>query len=169
MKRLTLMGHGDAQWKDPGIADFDRPLNRRGLAESEAMARRLTELALVPTRLLSSSARRAQQTTAVVARELGLLPNTVRCQEALYLAAADDILQLIKGTGPRIPHLMIVGHNPGLSEVAGLLDASSSSSLDTAAIRTLTFEVKSWTDIGRETLRDSLGESPPQRRFALWA
>ena len=46
MKRLTLMRHADAQWKDPEVADFARPLNRRGHSEAEAMARRLIELKL---------------------------------------------------------------------------------------------------------------------------
>ncbi len=49
MKRLTLMRHGDARWKDAGLSDLERPLNRRGVGGAEAMARRLLELELVPT------------------------------------------------------------------------------------------------------------------------
>ena len=55
------------------------------------------------------SARRAQQTADIVARELGVATADVRSEKALYLAAAVDLLRLIKSTGPRIPHLMIVG------------------------------------------------------------
>ncbi|HEY6926103.1 MAG TPA: histidine phosphatase family protein, partial [Steroidobacteraceae bacterium] len=72
MKRLTLMRHGDAQWKDPEVADFVRPLNRRGSGESEAMGRRLSELTLLPDLIIASPARRAQQTAEIVARELTL-------------------------------------------------------------------------------------------------
>ena len=46
MKRLTLMRHADARWKDAGISDLERPLNRRGTTAAEAMARRLLELEL---------------------------------------------------------------------------------------------------------------------------
>jgi phosphohistidine phosphatase len=62
VKRLTLMRHGDAQWKDPEVADFARPLNRRGNNEAEAIARRLSELQLIPDLIITSPARRAAQT-----------------------------------------------------------------------------------------------------------
>ncbi|MBV9912339.1 MAG: histidine phosphatase family protein, partial [Sinobacteraceae bacterium] len=95
MKRLTLMRHADAQWRDPNITDFDRPLNRRGSAEAEAMSRRLGELGLVPAVLLTSTARRAQQTAEIVARQLGMATRLVHCEESLYLAAAPEILRLV--------------------------------------------------------------------------
>ena len=88
MKRLTLMRHADARWKDPGVSDFERPLNRRGTTAAEAMARRLLELELVPDLLLASPARRTQQTAEIVARELSLPPRHVLREEALYLASA---------------------------------------------------------------------------------
>lgn len=67
LKRLTLMRHADARWQDAGLSDLERPLNRRGTAAAEAMARRLLELALVPELLLVSPARRTQQTGEIVA------------------------------------------------------------------------------------------------------
>ena len=170
MKRLTLMRHGNAQWKDPQISDFDRPLNRRGHSEAEAMGRRLLELQLVPTILLTSNARRAIQTADIIARALGISARNVRRVEPLYLAPADDILQMIQSTGPRIPHLMIVGHNPGLSEVAQLLAPNRGiGSLNTAAACSFTFDTNSWSAVVPSTLRDSFNESPPVGLFALWA
>jgi phosphohistidine phosphatase len=170
VKRLTLMRHANAQWKDPQISDFDRPLNRRGISEAEAMSRRLVELNLIPTVLLTSSARRAQQTADIVARELGVAARNTRSEESLYLAAAADILRVIQTTGPRIPHLMIVGHNPGITEVANLLaPALNIESLATAAVCTLTFDSRTWADVRAGNLRDSQSESPPTRLFALWA
>ena len=170
MKRLTLMRHANAQWKDPQISDFDRPLNRRGISEAEAMSRRLMELNLIPTVLLTSSARRAQQTADIVARELHVAARNVRREESLYLAPASDILRVIQTTGPRIPHLMIVGHNPGITEVANLLaPALSNEGLATAAVCILTFDSRTWADVEAGNLRDSQSESPPTRLFALWA
>ena len=170
MKRLTLMRHANAEWKDPQISDFDRPLNRRGNSEAEAMGRRLLELHLVPTSLLSSNARRAEQTAEIVARELGISARNLRTEEALYLAAADEILRIIRSTGPRIPHLMIVGHNPGISEVANLLAPNRSiGELTTGAVCSFTFGTNSWADVEAARLRDSLAETPPVGIFALWA
>ena len=170
MKRLTLMRHANAQWKDPQIADFDRPLNRRGHSEAEAMSRRLLELQLVPSMLLTSTALRAQQTAEIVARELGVSARNLHSEESLYLAPAADILRIVHATGPRIAHLMIVGHNPGITEVANLLaPEGSQQDMATAAVCSLTFDTQKWADVTVGKLRDSLCESPPVGLFALWA
>jgi phosphohistidine phosphatase len=170
VKRLTLMRHANAQWKDSEISDFDRPLNRRGESEAAAMGRRLFELRLVPTALLTSPARRARQTTEIVIGVLGLSARSVRSQESLYLAPVDEILRSIHTIGPRIPHLMIVGHNPGITEIAHLLAPTSSiPGLATAAVCSLTFDTPSWADVAAEKFRDVLNETPPARLFALWA
>lgn len=170
MKRLTLLRHANAQWQDPQIADFDRPLNRRGLSEAEAMGRRLLELQLGPANLLTSTARRAAQTAEIVGRELGISTRNIRSEESLYLAPAEDILKVVQSTGPRIPHLMIVGHNPGISELAHRLAPNRGiGDLATAAMCTLTFDTNSWAGAEPRNLRDSASESPPVRMFALWA
>ena len=83
MKRLTVMRHADARWQDPATDDFARPLNRRGLSGAEAIAKRLLELEFVPDRLLASTARRAEQTADIVARELSLSVRHVQREERL--------------------------------------------------------------------------------------
>jgi phosphohistidine phosphatase len=164
------MRHGDAQWKDPGVADFARPLNRRGNGETEAMARRLMELQLLPDLIISSPARRAAQTAEIVARELALLPRIIRYEEVLYLAGAQDILQLVRTIGPRVPHLMIVGHNPGISDAAHLLaQGEEVIGLETAAVCTITFDTDQWSALAPSLRRESLSEAPPARLFSLFA
>lgn len=170
MKRLTLMRHGDAQWKDPDVADFVRPLNRRGSGEAEVMARRIAELSLVPDLVIASPARRAQQTAEVIARELALPHRSIRYEEGLYLAAAQEILKLVRGVGPRVPHLMIIGHNPGISELIHLLvPRGEMGGLATAGLCTISFDTDTWSSVGPGVMRDSLHESPPSRLFSLFA
>jgi phosphohistidine phosphatase len=167
VKRLTLMRHGDAQWKDPEVADFARPLNRRGIAEAEAMARRLAELALIPDLIIASPARRTQQTAEIVARELALGSRNIRYEEPLYLAGARDILKHAQAIGPRVPHLMIIGHNPGVSELAHLLAPSSEiGGLATAAICTMTLDTDQWSAVAPALVRDVLNDVPPSRLFS---
>jgi phosphohistidine phosphatase len=170
VKRLTLMRHADAQWKDPEVVDFARPLNRRGSSEAEAMGRRLTELVLVPDLIIASPARRAQQTAEIVARELAIPLRSLHYEEALYLAGAQEILRLARGIGPRVPHLMIIGHNPGISELAHLLvPGTDIGGLATAAICTMTFDTDQWVAVGPSLTRDVLNEQPPSRLFSLFA
>jgi phosphohistidine phosphatase len=170
VKRLTLMRHANAQWKDPQLADFERPLSRRGQSEAEAMGRRFVELHLAPTVVVTSPARRARQTADIMVREVGLPARNLRTEESLYLAPSEEILRIIRSTGPRIPHLMIVGHNPGISELSNLLaPLSHAREITTAGMCSLSFDVHSWADIDSDKLRDTLAEAPPVRMFALWA
>jgi phosphohistidine phosphatase len=170
VKRLTLMRHANAQWEDPQITDFERPLNRRGAAEAEAIARRLAELNLTPDLLITSPARRTQQTADIVTCELGLTARHVRIEELLYLARAEDILKIVQTTGPRVPHLMIIGHNPGVSDLARLLAKQTDlAELSTAGVCSLTFDVRIWPGVAPETLRGVLQESPPSRLPSLRA
>jgi len=116
--RLTLIRHGNAEWKDASIADFDRPLNKRGLSEAEGIAKVLLENDLVPELLLTSTAKRTQQTAEILGRVMELPTRRVKFAEQLYLARAEVILTLAQSTGPKVKHLAVVGHNPGISELA---------------------------------------------------
>jgi phosphohistidine phosphatase len=168
MKRLTLMRHADARWKNPGTDDHARPLNRRGLAGAESMARRLLELELVPDRLLASTARRAEQTADIVARELSLSVRHMQREERLYLAGAADMLRLIQETGPRIAHLMVIAHNPGASDLIHLLvPRGGISTLTTAALCSIVFETDHWHAIGPESVKEVQHQAPPSRLFGL--
>ena len=168
MKRLTLMRHADARWNDPAMPDLDRPLNRRGTAAAEAMARRLLDLELIPDLLLASPARRTQQTADIVARKLSLPARRVLREEALYLASAPDMLKLVQGTGPRVAHLLVVAHNPGVSELAELLSPQrSSAGLATAAVCSIAFDAAHWNAIGPAAVTDVRREKPPTRLFGL--
>ncbi len=168
MKRLTIMRHADARWKDHGTDDFARPLNRRGLAAAEAMARRLLELELVPDRLLASTARRAEQTADIVARELSLSVRHVQREEALYLAGAADMLRIIRDTGPRIAHLMVIAHNPGASDLIHMLVPQGGiSTLTTAALCSIVFEAEDWRAIGPEHVKQVHHQAPASRLWGL--
>jgi phosphohistidine phosphatase len=170
MKRLTLMRHADARWKDAGLSDLERPLSRRGSNAAQVMARRLLELKLVPDLVLASPARRAQQTAEVLARELSLSARRVLREEGLYLAGAADLLATARRSGPRVAHLMIVAHNPGLSELAEeLLPQGEARSLATAAFCSMAFDCPHWQELSAVALTAVQQESPPAGLFGLFA
>ena len=169
MKRLTLIRHANADWKDARVPDFDRPLNRRGLSEAEAIGKLLLEQELVPDLLLASAARRTQQTAEIIVRKLSLTPRRVKAVELLYLAPLEDILALAQNTGPKVQHLAIVGHNPGLSELAKELAPAgiTVADLTTGAACTLTFTASTWINIGPPASR-AVQFQPPQKIFSLF-
>jgi phosphohistidine phosphatase len=169
MKRLTLMRHGEARWKDPRTEDFARALSRRGVAGAQAMAVRLRELGLLPDRLLTSPARRTEQTAEIVAQQLALPARHVLREEGLYLASAVELLKIVQGTGPRITHLMIVAHNPGVSELAQVLaPEEAATQLAAAGLCSIAFETGDWQAIGRAAVSGVSRETPTLRLFGLF-
>lgn len=169
MKRLTLVRHGNAAWKNSQASDFERPLTRRGQAEAEALARHLLARQLVPDLLMTSPALRAKQTTEILARELELPANTVKQEEWLYLAQPADILRAARSPGPKVQHLMLVGHNPGVSELAQLLAPQARlAELGTAVACTMIFNVEAWAGIAPGAAEEVRCESRAPRLFGLW-
>jgi phosphohistidine phosphatase len=169
LKRLTLLRHANAEWKDSSVADFDRTLNRKGVSESTAMAKRLFERGFVPDFVLTSPAVRAVQTMEIFLREMDLLARKTRRDERLYLAQPEDILDAIRATGPRIGHLMVVGHNPGLTDLARRLMPAGGTldELPTAAICTMQFEVRAWVDLRMGEAQKMECEAP-KGGFSFW-
>jgi phosphohistidine phosphatase len=148
MKRLTLVRHANATWKDWAASDFERPLTRRGVSETVVLGKLLLRNELVPDLLISSTAARARQTAELLAKELKLPTNALRFEESLYLAGVQDLQRVARSPGPKLSHLMIVGHNPCLSELARLLAPRADiAELDTATACSMTFEVADWSGI----------------------
>jgi phosphohistidine phosphatase len=169
LKRLTLVRHANAEWKDARMTDFQRPLNRKGQKEAEATARRLLELEWSPELLIASPAERTRQTADILARDLG--GKRVQFEERLYLARSEEILRVIRTTGPLVQHLMIVGHNPGISELARRLsNGSLENELSTGAACLLNFSGESWSTLSLSETSLAHHESPHTGMFRqLWA
>jgi phosphohistidine phosphatase len=168
--RLTLIRHGNAEWKDASIADFERPLNKRGIGEAEGIAKVLLEAELVPELLLASSAKRTQQTGEILGRTFGLATRRVKMVEELYLARSEVILALVQGTGPKVQHLAIVGHNPGISELVRELAPQDMqiAELSTACACTLTFTKRTWANLEGPAAK-AVRYEPPAKLFNLFS
>lgn len=119
-RRLILMRHATAA--TGGGRDFDRPLTDAGRDEARRVGERLRILAQAPTRVISSSARRCQETWAAVCAGLGPdgpEPAAVEQDEALYNASPRELLEAIRDVVDGVDGtLLVVAHNPGISLLA---------------------------------------------------
>jgi phosphohistidine phosphatase len=148
LKRLTLVRHAKSDWSLPGQADWDRPLNKRGQRDAPEMARRLRSRRLKPDLILSSPAVRALSTATVMARELKVPAAHVMQDERLYLSSPADLLAVIRERGGEARHVMVLGHNPGLTECANRLSAGDHiDNLPTCGVFTAQFAIKAWHDL----------------------
>lgn len=117
MKQLLLLRHAKSSWEDPDLDDFDRPLDKRGLKAAQLMGHELATRDWLPDLALVSSALRTRDSWRLVAVELPALPEVVFAR-ALYGASAADILNQIRQADPSSGSLLVVGHNPGLQDLA---------------------------------------------------
>jgi phosphohistidine phosphatase len=148
MKRLTLVRHSKSDWSLPGQQDWDRALNKRGQRDAPEMARRLRARKLKPDVILSSPAVRALATATIMARELKVPASSVRQDERLYLAAPADMLTVIRELGGSARHLMVFGHNPGITDFANRLSAGDHiDNMPTSAVFTATFAIQDWSEL----------------------
>ena len=116
LRQLLLLRHAKSSWDDPRQSDHGRPLNARGRAAAAAMRQTLLGLALSPDVVLVSSARRTLQT--LEALEPWEETPIVELMDALYLATAPQLLQVLNGVAETARSVMVIGHNPGLHDLA---------------------------------------------------
>lgn len=148
MLRLTLVRHAKTAPAYSGQEDWDRVLETRGQRDAPEMARRLKERASKPDCVLTSPAVRALTTTTIMAREIGIAASKVVQDERLYLASPKELLKVIQELGGKASHLMVVGHNPGITEFADSLSSERSiDNMPTCATFTLEFDIADWRDL----------------------
>lgn len=120
MPLLFLLRHAKSDWGSPALADRDRPLAGRGRTAAAAMARYLHAQHIHPDLALCSPARRTRETLDIIAPSLGDGVQTA-FEEDLYGADADELLARLRALPAAIGSAIVVGHNPGIHELALLL------------------------------------------------
>jgi phosphohistidine phosphatase len=119
-RQLILLRHAKSDW--PDVPDRDRPLAKRGRRDAPRIGRWLHEHGYQPDVVVCSDARRTRQTWDLVAPELGGSP-AVRFEPRAYAATALTLLYLVQELPSRYRTALLIGHNPGLSELATSLAA----------------------------------------------
>jgi phosphohistidine phosphatase len=147
MKRITLLRHAKSSWDSPTKDDFDRPLNARGERDAPDMGQRLEARGVRPSLMLSSTANRAITTARTIAREIGYPIEFIQPEQELYLAWPDKILDILIREGAQFNDIMIVGHNPGLTELANNISNASVDNLPTCGAFAIDAEIDNWADL----------------------
>jgi phosphohistidine phosphatase len=115
MPTLVLLRHAKSAYPD-GVPDHDRPLGERGEREAPVAGELLSERTPEVDLALVSTGLRAQQTWAAVARRVDAGRREDRAD--LYLATSDELLAVISGLPTSVTSVVVVGHNPGLEDLA---------------------------------------------------
>lgn len=132
MRQLLLLRHAKSSWDDPRLADHARPLNTRGRRAAAAMAGAMAELGLAPDVVLVSSARRTLQTLEALQLDG---PRIVEPMDDLYLAPWPRLLDVLRGMPETARSVLLIGHNPGLHDLALALAGPAAMAASAAARR----------------------------------
>jgi phosphohistidine phosphatase len=145
VKTVWLLRHAKSSWDDPALADHDRPLSSRGRKASKRIRRWADENDVRPQLVLCSTALRARDTLERVLPGLGR-PN-VRVEGGIYHTSAEGLLERMRRVPSDVDRLMLVGHNPGLEDLASLLAPPGLDALPTGALAELRLEIDGWSDV----------------------
>jgi phosphohistidine phosphatase len=122
-RNLHLLRHAKSDWDDPSMADIDRPLASRGRKAARAIGRHLKKSSIKPELILCSPARRARQTLELMVEAYEAMPK-IKFEAWLYAASLNSLLVNMRKLPPETASVMVIGHNPGLEELATTLAAT---------------------------------------------
>lgn len=147
MRLLTLIRHAKSSWDYPELTDFERPLNERGRRDAPRMASYVRKLIGIPDRIVSSPALRAIATARIFADTLAIDANRILIEPRIYEASLDTLLTQIQLFDDADRHVMLFGHNPGLTDLAHTLARCSFDHMPTCAVAQIGFDAKVWSDV----------------------
>jgi phosphohistidine phosphatase len=140
-RRIDLLRHAKSSWDDPGLADHDRPLTSRGRRAAARIGRHLREAGVEPELILCSTARRTQDTLALLE-----LHGAASIEAELYGASSDGLFERLRELSDDVHSVLLIGHNPGIHDLAVMLAGEAprrdelNAGFPTAALATLTFD-----------------------------
>jgi phosphohistidine phosphatase len=147
MKILTLLRHAKSKGKNGPIEDRERPLSKRGKDAAQRMAQRLAEKGLLPDVILTSPARRTVKTAQYLARGFGYAEGGVLVVEGIYEASAEELLGILRGLDDRFRHVLLVGHNPGFTDLSNVVNGFAIDHIPTCGAVCSEFDIAAWSHL----------------------
>lgn len=147
MKQLFLVRHGKAARDVPVDSDQERPLLRKGVERTLAVAAYLKEQGVKPQLVLSSHALRAFETATLIGGMLLDTPPEVRIEKNIYYRGREALYDIVTGLKDDLSSVMMVGHNPYMTDFVNMFADTPVSYLPTSAVAAFAFQTDRWSDI----------------------
>jgi phosphohistidine phosphatase len=145
MKKLYLIRHAKSSWDDLSLSDFQRVLNKRGEGDAPLMAKALNDEGIKPELIISSPAIRAKTTAKIIANGIGY-EKDIAFKDSIYESSDFNLMMVIKELDDALESVMIVGHNPALTDVINKISDFSLHNLPTCGMVALELE-NGWADL----------------------
>ena len=145
MKNLIIVRHCKSSWKDPRLSDFDRPLNKRGNIDGELMSNYLREKEKKIDKLILSTSIRTRLTSKYFIEKIHF--NSISYLDELYHASYSEIIKIISKIENNFNNIMVIGHNPGLTELINHFTDMRIYNIPTTGIIKVEFKEAKWSKI----------------------
>lgn len=149
MKKLFVLRHAKATSNFIG-QDFDKPLAKRGQTSAPIMAQKIISRGIQSPYVLCSGAQRTRQTLNLMNMELKVKENHIEINDQLYLASAAKLLKEIRKTPNSVNELILLAHNPGVSELVNFLSTETISEMPTNGAACILFDEIHWNEINHK-------------------
>ncbi len=159
-KYIYLIRHAKSSWKDPELADRERPLNKRGHRNAAEMSARLAHFIKHPDLIISSPAKRSLTTAHYFASELDYPAFDIQVDERLYFCGLKGELKVIKALPETVQSVIIFGHNPDISELLNFLSPEKYEAMPTCTVAKLKLKQLLWKDIDNACAEIKFIEAP---------
>lgn len=147
MKTLYLLRHAKSSWENPTTKDFDRPLNQRGEQDVPIMANYFSGLFACPDKIIASPATRTKATASLFAMGIDY-EKQIEYNSDIYEAHYLNLLEIIQAIPDSEESAMLVGHNPGITNLANYLSNSHvTDNVPTCGLVALNFNLPYWHHI----------------------
>ncbi len=164
MKTLVLIRHAKSSWKNDKLKDMERPLKKRGLNDAPLMGKVLKNLQVIPDVIISSPATRAMETAKLIAKEYNMDPAQIVSAADLYLESKGKLLREINIIDPQHNTVFLIGHNPGLTDLANFLSGESIDNIPTSGAIALQFDCNTWAEVEKGKGKKLFFEVPKKHR-----
>ena len=114
MKEIYILRHAKSSWDNINLADFDRPLAKKGIDDAKKLCSFLKKHKFNAAKVICSNAKRAKETFDLTADGFQFLIDDATYTDELYFGNIDTVIEKIKETEEELKNILIVGHNPTL-------------------------------------------------------
>ena len=147
MKTLYIVRHAKSSWDFPELPDIERPVTEKGIYNTKKILADLNNKNISIDLLICSHAKRAYETAKLFSTGLNYPVEKIVVSKGIYQVDTDDIFNLIFGVKDDIDSLMIVGHNPTLTQFANIFLDEKIDLLPTSGVISINFEADNWNEI----------------------
>jgi phosphohistidine phosphatase len=147
MKQLTIVRHAKSAWDNFELSDHDRPIKSTGFKKTNRIIDFLKSKNFSPDVILSSSAVRAYETAVLIANGIGFDKGLIKKTKSLYHAGVDDIYNEVFGINNDVNTVMLVAHNPTLTDFVNEFVQPNIDNLPTTGTVCIEFKTENWEKI----------------------